>query len=328
MDDEKILNASALSYLDQLDESRYPRTKAEAEEMSAVLQQAYDAADNAKDKEFAERYQTLRGIADWSLKRHKSWQWTLVVAALVGAAVLYLFQYRQQSDILQARVDREQVAQWKTVKVNQIDFDVCPVEQSSSDYSMRLTSAERYKVYKLVDLKSRALADSAQYETLRAAYDSINAMSFAQIHEVALGDLDAHVYHQEWWGTMLYAYMVFLLVLIPLYIITGYPHGYTITRRSHRPGCLNIFRKVGTAVAMFCLGAGVASTLLPDYVGRNTTVDGKTTKHRERGFFSGLLIIVRLVLIVVGAVLLCVVASVVMTIESIVGLIDMYRKCA
>ena len=73
MDDEKILNASALGYLDQLDESRYPRTKAEAEEMSAVLQQAYDAADNAKDKEFAERYQTLRGIADWSLKRHKSW---------------------------------------------------------------------------------------------------------------------------------------------------------------------------------------------------------------------------------------------------------------
>ena len=275
MDDEKILNASALSYLDQLDESRYPRTKAEAEEMSAVLQQAYDAADNAKDKEFAERYQTLRGIADWSLKRHKSWQWTLVVAALVGAAVLYLFQYRQQSDILQARVDREQVAQWKTVKVNQIDFDVCPVEQSSSDYSMRLTSAERYKVYKLVDLKSRALADSAQYETLRAAYDSINAMSFVQIHEVALGDLDAHVDHQEWWGTMLYAYMVFLLVLIPLYIITGYPHGYTITRRNQRPGCLNIFRKVGTAVAMFCLGAGVASTLLPDYVGRNTTVDGK-----------------------------------------------------
>ena len=68
MDDEKILNASALSYLDQLDESRYPRTKAEAEEMSAVLQQAYDAADNAKDKEFAERYQTLRGIADWSTR--------------------------------------------------------------------------------------------------------------------------------------------------------------------------------------------------------------------------------------------------------------------
>lgn len=328
MDDEKILNASALSYLDQLDSSRYPRTKSEADKMSEVLQQAYDAADNTKDEVFVERYQTLRGIADWSQKRHKSWQWTLVVAALVGAAVLYFFQYRQQSDILQARVDREQVAQWKTVKVNHIDFDVCPSEQSSDEYSMRLTSAERYKVYKLVDLKRRALADSAQYVALRATYDSINTMEFAQIHELALGDLDAHVDHQEWRGIMLYAYMIYLLVLIPLYIITGYPHGYTITRRSHRPGCLNIFRKVGTAVAMFCLGAGVASTLLPDYVGSNTTVDGKTTKHRERGFFSALLIIVRVVLIVVGAVLLCIVASVVMTIESIVGLVDMFRKCA
>jgi len=33
------------------------------------------------------------------------------------------------------------------------------------------------------------------------------------------------------------------------------------------------------------------------------------------------------VLLIVGAVLLCLVASIVMTIESIGGLIDMFRKC-
>ena len=346
MNEEKILNAEASHYLDEAafasslisqkerekgevkDPSHmYPRSKGEADQMVALLKQAEAVADDAKEASFAERYATLRGIADWSLKRHKTWQWTLVVAALVGAAVLYLVQFKQQNDILQARADREQVAQWKIVRVGSIDFDVCPKEQASDDYAMRLASADRYKTYKLISLKGQALADSSQFAALRASYDSINAMDFKHIHEVALADLDAHVGSQESWGTLLYAYMVFLLVLIPIYIITGYPHGYTITRRKHRPGCLNIFRKVGIAVALFCLGASVASTLLPDYVVRNTSADGQTTEHKERKWFTAILLVVRLVLLIVGAVLLCLVASIVMTIESIGGLIDMFRKC-
>ena len=105
MDEEKILNAEASHYLDEAafasslvskkerekgevkDPSHmYPRSKGEADQMVALLKQAEAVADDAKEASFAERYATLRGIADWSLKRHKTWQWTLVVAALVGAA--------------------------------------------------------------------------------------------------------------------------------------------------------------------------------------------------------------------------------------------------
>ena len=264
---------------------------------------------------------------EWLRKRHKTWQWTLVVAALLGAAVLYLVQYKQQNALLQARADREQVAQWKAISVGRVDFDMCPTEQGSDSYVMRLVSADRYKTYKLTDLKRQALADTAQYASLRQTYDTINAMDFEQIHEVALQDLDDQVGSKRLWSVLIYAYMVYLLVLIPIYIITGYPHGYTITRRKHRPGCLNIFRKVGIAVALFCLGASVASTLLPDYVVRNTSADGQTTEHKERKWFTAILLVVRLVLLIVGAVLLCLVASIVMTIESIGGLIDMFRKC-
>ena len=346
MDEERILNAEASRYLDEAafvsslvsNKERetgklsdpahmYPCSKSEADQMADLLKKAKDAAKDAAEETFAKRYDTLQGIVDWSVKRHKAWQWTLVLAALLGAAVLYLVQLKQQDDVLQARVDREQVAEWKTVRVNSVDFDLCPVEQSADDYAMRLASAERYKTYKLIDLKSRALKDTAQYAALRADYDSLNAMGFRQIHEVALADLDEHVSSQETWHTLLYVYMAFLLVLIPIYIITGYPRGYTITRRNNRRGCLNIFRKVGMAVAMFCLGASVASTLLPDYVVRNTDANGKSTENKEHKWFSGLLIVLRLILMVVGAVLLCLVASIVMTVESIGGLIDMFRKC-
>lgn len=264
---------------------------------------------------------------EWLRKRHKTWQWTLVVAALLGAAVLYLVQYKQQDALLQARADREQVAQWKAISVGRVDFDMCPTEQGSDSYVMRLVSADRYKTYKLTDLKRQALADTAQYASLRQTYDTINAMDFEQIHEVALQDLDDQVGSKRLWSVLIYAYMVYLLVLIPIYIITGYPRGYTIERRQRSRSLLNLFRKAGMSAAMFLLGAGVATTLLPDYVARSTTADGQITEHGERKWFSGILIIVRIVLIIIGAVLLCLVASIVMTVESIGGLKDLFKKC-
>ena len=343
--EEKMLNADALGYLDEAMftssliskkereaketdwKNVYPRTKAETEQMESLLQKANAVVEDATNQEYSERYKALSEVVDWSKKRHASWTWKLIAGALLGAGIFYYFYYDQQKDIAQAKVDQEQVNQWKEISVEEVPYSVCPTEHAKDDYAMRLTSAEKYKIYKLIDLKSRALKDSAQYAALRADYDSLNAMGFRQIHEVALADLDEHVSSQETWHTLLYVYMAFLLVLIPIYIITGYPRGYTITHRNNRRGCLNIFRKVGMAVAMFCLGASVASTLLPDYVVRNTDANGKSTENKEHKWFSGLLIVLRLILMVVGAVLLCLVASIVMTVESIGGLIDMFRKC-
>ena len=139
-------------------------------------------------------------------------------------------------------------------------------------------------------------------------------MNFAQIHAMAKEDLSGYVERQVSWGKTLQGYMIYLLILIPLYIITGYPHGYTITRHTRRTGCLNIFRKVGFAIASFCFGAGLAMSLLPDYQVKTYYSNGSTSTHTEGNSLNFVIIALKIGLMIVGAFIFCFVASTVMTI--------------
>lgn len=371
--EEKMLNADALGYLDEAMftssliskkerearatdwENVYPRTKAETEQMEQLLQKANAVADNPNDQEYSQRYQALSEVVDWSKKRHASWKWSLIAGALLGAGIFYYFYNDQQKDIAQAKVDQEQVNQWKETEVAEVPYSVCATEHAKDDYAMRLTSAEKYKIYKLIDLKTstesyeksakeyqqqadtakvqenkdkyqqRAEASTENAVKYRARYDSINAMDFAQVHAMAISDMDKHVDKQESWGNTLYGYMIFLLVLIPLYIITGYPHGYTITRHRRRAGCLNIFRKVGFGLASLCFGTGVAMNLLPDYIEKTTYSDGTTRTEKKSDIGNIAVIAFKVILMIAGAFIFCFVASLVMTIETISGLIENFN---
>lgn len=374
MEETRMINEEAIGYLDEAMftssliskkerqnaevkdmDNIYPRTKAETEHMDKMLQRATETVVDPREEFYAERYSMLREIVDWSKKRHKTWMWSLIGGALIGAGIFYYYMKEQEDDIARAKADREQVEQWKTIKVSSTAYDKCPAQHADDAWTYRMSSAEKYKTYKLVDykiwtegaLKSAAdykqRADTAttqerkekylknleQYEEriakYRAAYDSINAMDFAQIHEIAKQDLAEKVESEVSHGHTLRNYMIYLLVLIPLYIITGYPHGYTITRHRRRAGCLNIFRKVGFGIAAFCFGSGLAMSLIPDSIVEKHWSDGSKTTDRESNPLNGVLLMLKFILIVAGAFLFCFVSSVIMTIETIYGLIENFN---
>ena len=374
LDEERMLNEEAWTYLDEamftssliskkerekgvVDDINdiYPRTKAETEHMDEMLNRAEEVVEHPGDRDYVERYNMLREIVDWSKKRHSTWMWSLICGALLGAGIFYYFKKDQEDDILRARVEREQVQQWKTVKVGQTDYDKCPSQHANDAYSLRLTSADKYKMYKLIDYKSwseSALKSAGEYKQradtattkerkesylkyqqsseenaakYRANYDSINAMDFAQVHEMAKDDLAKRVENEVSHGNTLRNYMIYLLILIPLYIITGYPYGYTITRHRRRAGCMNIFRKVGFGLASFCFGAGLAMSLLPDYIVKTTYSDGSTSTHTESDSANIIIMVLKIGLMIVGAFVFCFVASVIMTIETFYGLIENFN---
>jgi hypothetical protein len=297
----------------------------------------------------------LREIVDWSLKRHSTWKWSLIAGALLGAGIFYYFKKDQEEDIRRAKIEREQVKEWHPIDVAQTPFDKCPDSHANNAYSLRLTAADKYKMYKLIDLKSSVeynqkssqeygqRADTAKLaenkekylksqksyaETAvqkRAEYDSINAMDFKQIHEMAQKDLARRVESEESHGNTLYGYMVYLLILIPLYIITGYPHGYSITRHRRRSGCMNIFRKVGFGIASFCFGAGLAMSLLPDDIVKTTYSDGHTETRNDSNPANLVILALKFGLMIVGAFIFCFVASVIMTIETFYGLLENFN---
>ena len=367
--EEQILNNEALAYLDEAmftsslikkkDRKKgetswdnvYPRRKSETEKMAALLEKAEEVVEDSNDEEYRERYDRLKEIVEWSKKRHRTWMWSLILGALLGAGIFYYYHNDQKKDIARAKADREQVEQWKEDKVQQTTWKACPSEHAKDAYTLRLSTAQKYKTYKLIDLKHSAensektskewlqRADTAKLQenkekylhnaevnkehaqNYRAKFDSINAMNFAQIHAMAKEDLSGYVERQVSWGKTLQGYMIYLLILIPLYIITGYPHGYTITRHTRRTGCLNIFRKVGFAIASFCFGAGLAMSLLPDYQVKTYYSNGSTSTHTEGNSLNFVIIALKIGLMIVGAFIFCFVASTVMTIETIPGCI-------
>jgi hypothetical protein len=375
MDQDKVLlNEDAWGYLDDAmftsslisDKERqkgevddvediYPRTKEEALYMDEQLQHAMETAKEPNEENFAERYGMLREIVDWSLKRHSTWKWSLIAGALLGAGIFYYFKKDQEEDIRRAKIEREQVKEWHPIDVVQTPFDKCPDEHANNAYSLRLSAADKYKMYKLIDLKSSVeynqksskeyglRADTAKLAEnkekylnsqksyaekavqKRAEYDSINAMDFKQIHEMAQQDLARRVESEESHGNTLYAYMVYLLILIPLYIITGYPYGYSITRHRRRSGCMNIFRKVGFGIASFCFGTGLAMSLLPDDIVKTTYSDGHTETHNESNAANLVILALKFGLMIVGAFIFCFVASVIMTIETFYGLLENFN---
>ena len=115
------------------------------------------------------------------------------------------------------------------------------------------------------------------------------------------------------------------MILIPLYIITGYPHGYSITKHRRRSGCMNIFRKVGFGIASFCFGAGLAMSLLPDDIVKTTYSDGHTETHTEGNAANLIILAMKFGLMIVGAFIFCFVASVIMTIETFYGLLENFN---
>ena len=375
MDEETVMrNAEAWDHLDEAmftsslisDKERekgvvddgediYPRTKEEALHMDEELKLAMETAQEPDEENFAERYGMLREIVDWSLKRHSTWKWSLIAGALLGAGIFYYFKKDQEEDIRRAKIEREQVKEWHPIDVAQTPFDKCPDSHANNAYSLRLTAADKYKMYKLIDLKSSVeynqkssqeygqRADTAKLaenkekylksqksyaETAvqkRAEYDSINAMDFKQIHEMAQQDLARRVESEQSHGNTLYGYMVYLLILIPLYIITGYPHGYSITRHRRRSGCMNIFRKVGFGIASFCFGAGLAMSLLPDDIVKTTYSDGHTETRNDSNPANLVILALKFGLMIVGAFIFCFVASVIMTIETFYGLLENFN---
>lgn len=371
--EEQIVNSEALEYLDEAmftssliskkDRKKgetdwdnvYPRTKAETQKMADLLAKANEVVEDPTDENYSERYNTLMEIVEWSQTRHRTWVWSLIAGALLGAGIFYYYHNEQKEDIARAKAEQAQVEEWQEQKVESVAWKNCPSEHASDAYTLRLSSAQKYKTYKLIDLKRSAeyndkesatwqqRADTAKLaenkekylrnmestkETAakrRAEYDSINAMDYAQVHEMAKSDLAGHVNYEESHGKTLRNYMIYLLILIPLYIITGYPHGYTITRHTRRTGCLNIFRKVGFAIASFCFGAGLAMSLLPDYKVKTYYSDGSTSTHTEGNALNFLILFLKFCLMVVGAFIFCFVSSMVMTVETISGLYNNFN---
>lgn len=329
----------------------YPVSKEETDRMENLVDEAERKAEDSTETAFRERVRELREIISYSRVRHRTWKFSLIFGSIIAACIFWYFGNQDQERVQRYSKDVELVKKWQkqdttityaSVKAN--------ADQNYNYYSRRLTSANAYKFERLHYFKGQAesslkaerefrqKADTASTEKRkesclrqadtfkdyakkhRAEFDEIAKLDFDGIQKLALKDTQLSVDMAQGDASSKRGWMIYLIILIPLYIISGYPYGYMITAHRTQHGFMRGLQKAGFAIASFFFGSGLLMSLLPDDIVKYRYADGRTETRTETNPTNFGIIAMKFGLMVLGVLIFCFVSVFIMTIETVTGL--------
>ena len=327
----------------------YPCTEQECDEMDKLLDQAEAAARDKNDSFFKERLAELRDIVAWSRQKHWTFKWPLVFGCIVS--IFLLSWCKSNADQSAQRADRQyqMVDNWKEQDTT-LTWAQCEKVYANIDYS----SANRYKATKLqgikhdfdryeqqVDIDKNHLAyaenqhdkDSIQKHMeglqkqladIKANFDKVNKMKFKEIKKEALSYAERRKDSTASDAAWIMIYIIFCVILIPLYIWTSHQPGYYITLHRNEAKALGCVQKIGFGLASFLLGAGLAMALLPDYKVTTYYSDGSSSTHTEGNTGNIIILAIKFALMAAGVLVYCFISLLIMTYATVSALKRMY----
>lgn len=329
----------------------YPVSKEEADKMKALVDEAVRKADDPSDTFFRERVSDLREIILYSYSKHRTWKWSLIFGSIIAACIFWYFGNQDKEDAQKYAKDVTLVENWKkadtTITYDKLDASS---ELSYQLYERRVQSANAYKLMKLHDLKRNAesykegmktakhSADTAKLdkniesykkrmaeceekmEKYQDEFDEVADMDFDEIQKMALKDTQGLVDDINDSASTKTGWMIYLIILIPLYIISGYPRGYVISAHRRQHGFMRTLQKIGFAVASFFFGSGLLMSLLPDSIVEYHYTSGRVETRNEGNPVNIVILGIKFGLMIAGVLIFCFVSVLIMTIETISGL--------
>lgn len=326
----------------------YPITKEECDEMSDLLDKAEGNIKDPSDKDLTNRIAELRSIVAWSKERHWTIRWMLIVACLISA---WFFNYKTNES--QKRLDER--TEGITLVNNWAKQDTTIAYESITHdgfyyYEKRLSSAGQYKLYYLAKIKESithaeteitsnknwaAVATDEKskkeheekvelYEKSlkenQEKFEEAKDFDFDDIKELAEKEVKQGITVAENTTKGHRKYLFFLILLLPLYILSCHQWGYEISRRRAESEILSNVEKALCKIAIFFFGAGLAMKLLPDIVVKETWSDGHTTTRKEADTGNAVILVMKGVLMIAGLVIFCLGSILLMTYLTITGL--------
>ncbi len=329
----------------------YPVSKEETDKMKALVDEAVRKADDPSDSFFRERVSDLREIISYSYSKHRTWKWSLIFGSIIAACIFWYFGNQDKEDAQKYAKDVTLVENWKkadtTITYDKLDASS---ELSYQLYERRVQSANAYKLMKLHDLKRNAesyregmktakhSADTAKLdkniesykkrmaeceekmEKYQDEFDEVADMNFDEIQKMALKDTQGLVDDINDSASTKTGWMIYLIILIPLYIISGYPRGYVISAHRRQHGFMRTLQKIGFAVASFFFGSGLLMSLLPDSIVEYHYTSGRVETRNEGNPVNIVILGIKFGLMIAGVLIFCFVSVLIMTIETISGL--------
>ena len=329
----------------------YPVSKDETDKMKDLVDEAVRKADDPSDSFFRERVSDLREIISYSYSKHRTWKWSLIFGSIIAACIFWYFGNQDKEDAQKYAKDVTLVENWKkadtTITYDKLDASS---ELSYQLYERRVQSANAYKLMKLHDLKRNAesyregmktakhSADTAKLdkniesykkrmaeceekmEKYQDEFDEVADMNFDEIQKMALKDTQGLVDDINDSASTKTGWMIYLIILIPLYIISGYPRGYVISAHRRQHGFMRTLQKIGFAVASFFFGSGLLMSLLPDSIVEYHYTSGRVETRNEGNPVNIVILGIKFGLMIAGVLIFCFVSVLIMTIETISGL--------
>lgn len=330
----------------------YPTSPEEIDRMEDLIQQAQTSADDPNDEQFNERIRDLKEVVHYSRKRHRTWKLALIAGSILGACIFWYFSNQDQESAQNRQKDVKIVELWQkadtTIAYQKMDTVLW---ERNLNYNERLNGANAYKAYYLTDYNQRAessrlnsakykqQADTAStderkkaylkssekeqedYEKYKKRFEELAAKDFKAVKELALKDTQGAVDSMKSSSNTKRAWMIYLIILIPLYIISGYPRGYILSRHRRQASLMRGLQKWGFRLAAFFFGVGLAMQLLPDDIVKYRYSNGYTETRREVNPANFIYIVMKIGLMVVGVFIFCFISVFIMTIETVTGLI-------
>ena len=329
----------------------YPVSKEETDKMKDLVDEAVRKADDPSDSFFRERVSDLREIISYSYSKRRTWKWSLIFGSIIAACIFWYFGNQDKEDAQKYAKDVTLVENWKkadtTITYDKLDASS---ELSYQLYERRVQSANAYKLMKLHDLKRNAesyregmktakhSADTAKLdkniesykkrmaeceekmEKYQDEFDEVADMDFDEIQKMALKDTQGLVDDINDSASTKTGWMIYLIILIPLYIISGYPRGYVISAHRRQHGFMRTLQKIGFAVASFFFGSGLLMSLLPDSIVEYHYTSGRVETRNEGNPVNIVILGIKFGLMIAGVLIFCFVSVLIMTIETISGL--------
>ena len=337
----------------------YPVSKEETDKMKNLVDEAVRKADDPSDSFFRERVSDLREIISYSYSKHRTWKWSLIFGSIIAACIFWYFGNQDKEDAQKYAKDVTLVENWKKADTT-ITYDKLNAssELSYQLYERRVQSANAYKLMKLHDLKRNAesyregmktakhSADTAKLdkniesykkrmaeceekmEKYQDEFDEVADMNFDEIQKMALKDTQGLVDDINDSASTKTGWMIYLIILIPLYIISGYPRGYVISAHRRQHGFMRTLQKIGFAVASFFFGSGLLMSLLPDSIVEYHYTSGRVETRNEGNPVNIVILGIKFGLMVAGVLIFCFVSVLIMTIETISGLMRNFNWAA
>ena len=329
----------------------YPVSKEETDKMEALVDEAVRKADDPTDSFFRERVADLREIISYSYSKHRTWKWSLIFGSIIAACIFWYFSNQDKESAQKYAKDVALVENWKKTDTT-ITYDKLNAssELSYQLYERRIQSANAYKLMKLHDLKRNAesyregmmaakhCADTAKLDKnieiykkrmaeceekmgkCQDEFGEVADMNFDEIQKMALKDTKGLVDDINDSASTKTGWMIYLIILIPLYIISGYPRGYVISAHRRQHGFMRTLQKFGFAVASFFFGSGLLMSLLPDSIVEYHYTSGRVETRNEGNPANIVILGIKFGLMIAGVLIFCFVSVLIMTIETISGL--------